>query len=686
MSNRLANETSPYLRQHADNPVDWYPWGEEALARARNEERPILLSIGYSACHWCHVMAHESFEDAETARLMNERYVNIKVDREEMPDVDQVYQQALQLMGDHGGWPLTMFLLPDGTPFFGGTYFPPRDGHGRPSFKRVLVALGNAWQAQRGEVLENARQLRAGLTQLAFEGRSAGQANILVDSVERAAAKLAVRMDRRLGGFQGAPKFPNPKALELILRGARKLRRSGDSDASDWVRLVQTTLTRMAEGGIYDQLGGGFSRYSTDAEWLVPHFEKMLYDNAQLLTLYAETFQLTREPTLARVIRETVQYLERDMRAADGCGGFSTAEDADSEGVEGKFYVWTPEEVRAVVGDTRAAEVFMRCYDVTPAGNWQDPHGHAPPGASILRVVDRPRGSDEEELLLRARQQLLAARTQRVRPGLDDKVLAGNNGMAVAGLAEAGRILGEPSFVDGARRTAEFLLRCMTEASRGRLLRTYKNGEARLPGTLDDHAHVADGMIALYEATGEARWLEEAHRLTRLALGLFFDEAQRCFYMTAADDPGLIERPVSTFDSAVPSGMSVILENLIRLGDVCNEKKWVDIAESVLNSYYDRAMQNPFAFSNLLNALDLFGEHPTKIVLAGADVSKFMRAIADIYLPNRMIIRTTGAPPLLQQLVSDKNEINGVSTAYVCRDFSCEKPESDAAALASRLD
>jgi uncharacterized protein YyaL (SSP411 family) len=435
----------------------------------------------------------------------------------------------------------------------------------------------------------------------------------------------------------------------------------------------------------------------------VPHFEKMLYDNAQLLTLYAETYQLTREPTLARVIRETVAYLERDLRAPDG--GFYTAEDADSEGVEGKFYVWTPDEVRAIAGDAAAADVFMRCYDVTAGGNWNDPHGHAPPGASILRVVDRPRDSDEEKALLRVKQQLLAARSKRVRPGLDDKVLAGNNGMAIAGLAEAGRILHEPGFVDGARRTAEFVLRHMTEASRGRLLRVYnsghsprhslgeddsarvagKDGQARLPGTLDDHAHVADGLIALYEATGEARWLEEAHRLTRLALGLFHDAEQRCFYLTAADDPGLIERPVSTFDSAVPSGMSVMLENLIRLGDVCNEKEWTDIAESVLHAHYARAIENPFAFSNLINALDLFLDRPTEIVLAGADVSQLARAIADIYVPNRMIIRAHNAPPLLRDLVADKNEINGVSAAYICRDFSCDKPETDPAALAARL-
>jgi uncharacterized protein YyaL (SSP411 family) len=683
MPNRLAHETSPYLRQHADNPVDWYPWGDEALTRARTEERPILLSIGYSACHWCHVMAHESFADPATAKLMNERYVCIKVDREEMPDLDQIYQQALQLMGEHGGWPLTMWLLPDGTPYFGGTYFPPRDGHGRPAFARVLTALADAWQNKRADVLDNARQFKDGLAALAAHGRAPGTATILVDSTERAASRLAVRVDRRLGGFEGAPKFPNPKAFELLLRGSRKLRQKGDSDAVELERAVTLTLVRMAEGGIYDQLGGGFARYSTDARWLVPHFEKMLYDNAQLLGLYAECFQVSREPTLPRVIRETVQYLERDLRAPDG--GFYTAEDADSEGVEGKFYVWTPDEVRAAVADARAADVLMRCYDVTPEGNWHDPHGHGPAHASILHVVDRPRDDEEARLLAQAKQELLAARSRRVRPGLDDKVLAGVNGLAIAGLAEAGRVLGEPAFVDGARRTAEFVLARMTEPSRGRLLRTYKDGAARLPGTLDDHAHVCDGLIALYEATGEARWLEEAHRLTRLAVALFYDAGERAFYMTAADDPGLIQRPVSTFDSAVPSGMSVCLENLIRLGDICNEKKWGEIAEAVLEAHYARAIENPFGFSNLLNALDLFLERPSEIVLAGDDVSALLRALAEVYLPNRVIVRAATAPKLISELVTGKSALNGVSAAYICRDFSCERPETDTAALIRRL-
>jgi uncharacterized protein YyaL (SSP411 family) len=687
MPNRLANETSPYLRQHADNPVDWYPWGDEAQTRARAEDKPILLSVGYSACHWCHVMAHESFEDADTARLMNERFVNVKVDREEMPDVDQIYQQALQLQGEHGGWPLTMFLTPEGVPFFGGTYFPVRDTYGRPGFRRLLLALSDAWKNKRNEVLENSQQFREGLAAIAAHGRQPGEANVLVDSIERGASKLAVRIDRVEGGFEGAPKFPNPKAMELILRGARRFKRALDPDANELARAVTLTLVKMAEGGIYDQLGGGFARYSTDAHWLVPHFEKMLYDNAQLVVLASETWQMTREPTLERIVRETLAYLERDLRAPEG--GFYTAEDADSEGVEGKFYVWTPDEVRAVAGeagiDVQAADVFMRCFDVTDAGNWHDPHGHGPAHASILHVVDRPRGADEERMVADVKSVLLKARSKRVRPGLDDKVLAGNNGMAIAALAEAGRIFGDDAFVASARRTAEFVTKYMTESSRGRLLRTFKAGTAKLPGTLDDHAHVVDGLIALYEATGEARWLEEAHRLTRLSVMLFWDAGERCFYMTAADDPGLMQRPVSTYDSAVPSGMSVTVENLIRLGDVCGEKAWLEIAEQALHAHYARALDNPFGFANLLNALDLWLERPTEIVLAGDDVRALERAVASVYLPNRVIVRAASAPPLVSSLVSGKSAVNGAAAAYVCRDFTCERPETDTSALARAL-
>jgi uncharacterized protein YyaL (SSP411 family) len=682
MPNRLAQETSPYLRQHADNPVDWRPWNEEALAAARAEGKPILLSIGYSACHWCHVMAHESFEDAETAQLMNERYVCIKVDREEMPDVDQIYQQALQLQGEHGGWPLTMFLTPDGVPYFGGTYFPKRESHGRPSFRRLLVGLSDAFRTQPEAIAENARQFKEGLEHLAGYGRKPGAGDEpRRDSVDRAALALASRIDRREGGFEGAPKFPNPKAMELILRGARRAEVAGDEDAEALLACVVVTLRKMAEGGIYDQIGGGFARYSTDAHWLVPHFEKMLYDNGQLLGLYAEAYQVTKDPLFARVIRETVGYLERDLRSPEG--GLYTAQDADSEGVEGKYYVWSPAEVKELVG-AEAAELVARCFDVVEGGNWHDPHGHGPVGASILHVVAEPRDERERALLDEARAKLLAARQKRVPPGTDDKVLASSNGLAIAGLAEAGRVLAEPAFLDSARRTAAFVLDRMTEASQGRLLRTFKAGAARLPGTLDDHALVTDGLIALYEATGEARWLEEAHRLTRLAVALFYDAREQAFYMTAAGDPGLIQRPVSSYDHAVPSGMSVCLENLVRLGDVCGERAWIELAEGVLRAHYARAMENPFGFSNLLNALDLSLSGPTEIVLAG-DAAPLERAVASVYLPNRVIVHAAGAPPLVHALTDGKSALDGKPAAYVCRNFTCERPTTDAAALVVQL-
>src|SRR5947209_10213464 len=646
-SNLLQHETSPYLLQHAGNPVHWRPWGRSALAAAQAADKPILLSIGYAACHWCHVMAHESFENPAIAAQMNANFINIKVDREERPDLDAIYQNALALMGEHGGWPLTMFLTPAGEPFWGGTYFPPEPRWGRPGFPQVLSAIVEAYRNKRADVATNVAALSEGLKRLEQPQSGDGIAPELFDKI---AERLLREVDPLNGGIGTAPKFPQCGIFELLWRGWKRSRREPYREA------VIRTLTTISQGGIYDHLGGGYARYATDAHWLVPHFEKMLYDNAELIVLASETWQMTREPTLERVVRETIAYMERDLRAPEG--GFYTAEDADSEGVEGKFYVWTPDEVRAAVGaagiDVQAAEVFMRCFDVTAGGNWNDPHGHGPENASILHVVDRPRSADEERMIADVKSVLLAERAKRVRPGLDDKVLAGNNGMAIAALAEAGRIFGDHAFVDGARRTAESALAHTTEGSRGRLLRTFKAGAAKLPGTLDDHAHVADGLLALYEATGEARWLEEAHRLTRLSIGLFWDGREHCFYMTAADDPGLVQRPVSTFDSAVPSGMSVTIENLIRLGDICGERNWLAIAEAALHAHYDRALENPFGFSNMLNALDLYLERPTEIVLAGGDVTPFMRAIASVYLPNRMIVRADSAPPLVSSLVNGK--------------------------------
>ncbi len=710
MANSLAHETSPYLLQHQDNPVDWMAYSEAAFGRARGEDKPILLSIGYSACHWCHVMAHESFEDAETAALMNQLFVCIKVDREEMPDVDQVYQHALQLQGEHGGWPLTMFLLPDGKPYYGGTYFPPHDAYGRPGFKRILMALGDAYHQRRAAMQAQAERFVDGLRQIGKSDSSISK-TLELGMVESSGRQLAAQIDRSHGGFRRAPKFPSVPSLSLILRAARRAAKSGrpepvlrlrasrsaqherelqplvpnpskdaQDERSELAEVVLLTLRKMAAGGIYDQIGGGFARYSTDEVWLVPHFEKMLYDNAQLLKLYAEAYQWSKDPTFKRVILETAAYIERDLRSPEG--GLYTAQDADSEGVEGKYYVWAIEEIEALVGRP-AADVVARCYGVRPEGNWHDPHGHGA-GGSILHVTDSPRDEREQQLFDQARAELLAAREKRVPPLTDDKILASVNGLAISGLAEAGRILGDAALIAAAERTADFVLSCMV-APDGRLVRTYKNGIAKLPGTLDDHAFVAGGLIALYEATGKARYFDQAMRLTTLSLQLFYDGEAPAFYLTAESDPLLIERPRSKYDAAIPSGVGVCLSNLIRLGDATANQNWLEIAALVLQSHVSVMRENPFGLSSLLSALDLMVERPTEIVLAGDNLSAFERTIADIYLPNRIIVYAKSAPSSLRPLLDGKEVTGKTATAFVCRNFACETPLTETSKLTAIL-
>ena len=684
MPNRLASETSPYLKQHENNPVDWYPWGEEALSRARDEDKPILLSVGYSTCHWCHVMAHESFEDAEIARLMNDRFVCIKVDREEMPDVDSIYQHALQLQGEHGGWPLTMFLLPDGTPFYGGTYFPKTDRFGRIGFPRVLSALADAYRRDRGRIESNARQFLGGLAHVARHGRGRPDCALGEDTVDRAAERLAARIDPDEGGFEGAPKFPNPKSLELVLRGWRRARRRGESGpgADQPLERVALTLRRMAAGGIYDHLGGGFARYSTDARWLVPHFEKMLYDNAQLLALYAEAHQASPDPEFVRAIDETAAWMERDLRAPEG--GLYTAMDADSEGVEGLYYVWTPAALREVVGE-EAAQLVERCYDVREGGNWRDPHGHGPSGSSILHIIDRPRDDAERALLADAKVHMLAARYRRVPPITDDKVLASSNGLAIAGLAEAGRILGRAGLVDAARRTAEFVLANLGDAS-GRLRRSWKHGEARRPGTLDDHAYVADGLIALYEASGEGRWLDEAYRLTALCLELFWSPAEGVFYMTAGRrsrahpaarlhprrrgarghervrrEPGAPRRRDGR--GALPGGGGGGAAHLPRRGG----------AEPV------RLLQPAGRARPVPGAARRDRARRRRRGSAGARGGLGVPAQPGDRVGERRAVAAVGAGWRARAASA------GPLRAWVCRDFTCERPETDPAALATRL-
>ncbi len=685
MPNRLASETSPYLRQHAENPVEWYPFGKEAFAAALALDRPILLSIGYSACHWCHVMAHESFEDEETARLMNARYVNIKVDREELPDVDQIYQRALALQGESGGWPLTMFLTPGGVPFFGGTYFPPTEKYGRPSFRRVLTALSDAWQREREKMVEQSQQYRTGLAELAARELASDEDAPSDARLEAAIASLGARVDEVHGGFGGAPKFPNASAVRLLLRGARRARRRSMEGGEGLYRGFRLTLDKMAAGGIYDHVGGGFARYSTDARWLVPHFEKMLYDNAQLLGLYAEGHQAGADPAYERVLRGTVAWLEREMRSPEG--GLYTALDADSEGLEGRFYVWTWAELEAVLSGSELA-IADRLLGARPEGNWRDPHGHSPAGANVLSLVGQVETDADGEALGRVLEKLFVARAPRVRPGTDDKILASVNGLAIAGLAEAGRVLGDAAIVESARCTARFVLDHLRAPGSGRLLRTWKDGEARLPGTLDDHAFVADGLFVLYEATGERRWFDEGLALLHLAIALFWDEDAGAFYLVASDEPELptlIERPISGHDGAIPAGASVLIERLLTVGEAIDDRKLVDIATRALHARSRRALEQPFAYAHLLGAMDTLLESPSQIVVTGRGQGRdaLLGAIASTFVPGRLIVRAEDAPPSLRTLVADKTA--ALPAVFVCRTQKCEAPVTDASQLVLAL-
>ncbi|MGH2667996.1 MAG: thioredoxin domain-containing protein, partial [bacterium] len=562
-ANRLATETSPYLLQHAHNPVDWYPWGAEAFDHARREDKPVLLSVGYSACHWCHVMERESFENDEIAALMNRLFVSIKVDREERPDVDQIYMQAVQSMTGRGGWPMTVFMTPDGVPFYGGTYFPPVDRHGMPAFPRLLQSIADAYHGRRGEVLEAGRQLVETMGQ--SERLSRSVTLLSQDVLARAYLGLAGEFDERDGGLGQAPKFPQPMTWEAILR---VWKRTGDARA---LEMLRHTLTRMARGGIYDQLGGGFHRYSVDGQWLVPHFEKMLYDNAQLASLYLHGWLATNDREYRLIVEETLDYVRREM--THPAGGFYSAQDADSEGVEGKFFVWSPEEIRATLGDEALARVALAYWGVDDGPNFE--------GHSILFVPREPEivaeslGTSTAELaaaVARARGVLLAAREKRVHPGLDGKVLASWNGLMLSAFAEAAAVLGRADYLAAAIHNAEFLA---TQIVRdGRLRRSWKDGQARITGYLEDHAMVGAGLLALYEATFDRRWLDESRRLAEEALRLFWSEEREAFFDTGHDQESLVVRPRNIFDNAVPSGTSVTIEWLLRLAVVLGEERY----------------------------------------------------------------------------------------------------------------
>ncbi len=667
--NRLAKETSPYLLQHKGNPVDWYPWGEEALARAKAEDKPILLSVGYSACHWCHVMERESFEDPEIARLMNELFVNIKVDREERPDVDQIYMQAVQAMTGHGGWPMTVFLTPDGVPFYGGTYFPPVERQGMPAFPRLLQGVADAYRNRKGEVLQSGRQL---VEQMAQGERLRTSATLLTHDILFSAFQgISGEFDDRDGGVGRAPKFPQPMIWGFVLRFWR---RTGNSTALEMLKL---TLTRMARGGMYDQLGGGFHRYSVDGQWLVPHFEKMLYDNGQLARLYLHAWLATGDPEYRRVAEETLDYILREMTHPEG--GFYSSQDADSEGEEGKFFVWTPEEIRAALGDSEETRVALAYWGFEDGPNFE--------GKNILWV---PRESAGSDVIARARKRLYEAREGRVHPGRDDKVLAAWNGLACRAFAEAGRALNRPDYTQAAVRNLAFVLSAMRKD--GRLLRSWKDGEAKLLGYLEDYAMTADACLAVYEATFDRRWLDEARGLADEIIRLFWEKDKDAFFDTGADHEQLVVRPRNLFDNAVPCGNSVTVEVLFRLAVLTGEERYEWHALRALRPMADLMGRYATGFGRFLCALDFHVGPVSEVALvwpAGKNgLEPLLAQVFGRYLPNRVVVGCADGEASARAgipLLESRAAVGGKATAYVCQRYVCQAPTTDPEELARQL-
>ena len=652
--NRLAGETSPYLRQHRDNPVDWHPWGDEAFAQARAEDKPVLLSVGYSACHWCHVMAHESFEDAEVAAAMNEGFVSIKVDREERPDVDAVYMDAVQAINGHGGWPMTVFLAPDGRPFYGGTYYP------KGTFLQLLAAVGEAWRDRRGELLQQAGHLIEALDRTAQVEPAADVPGL--ELLNLALGQLGGNFDAEWGGFGGAPKFPQAMSLELVLRAHRS---SGSADA---LTVVTTSLDAMASGGMYDHLGGGFARYSVDRQWLVPHFEKMLYDQALLVPIYLHAWQVTGEGRYLQVVEETVGYVLRDLGQPEG--GFSSAEDADSPGPdghneEGRFYTWTPDEIRTVVAD---GDPVLEWYGVTEAGNFEGRTIlHRPVRADLLR----PPAIED------ARRQLFEARMARPRPGLDDKVLTEWNALMVAALAEAGAATNRADWVDAARRTGEFLLASM-RGDDGRWHRSWqRDGGARHAALAADHAALVVAFLGLASATGEARWVAEALAVADALLDHFWDAGQGGLFTTADDAEALVVRQKDLVDSATPSANSLAANGLARLSAVIGEPRYRNHADQILRLGATLAAGAPSAFSYLLAAVDMRRASIIEIAVAGPRAD-LVAAVHQRYLPDAVL---AWGERFESPLWDERRD----GFAYVCHDYACEAPTDTVEGLVALL-
>jgi len=675
--NRLIHETSPYLLQHADNPVDWYPWNDDAFAKAKAENKPIFLSIGYSACHWCHVMAHESFENEEIAAVMNEHFVNVKVDREERPDLDAIYMDAVVAMTQHGGWPMSVWLTPTGVPFYGGTYFPPTDRMGMPGFKRVLESLAEIYHRQQDKIQAQGEAL---LARMSPDIRLQAEQSLDPAVLELAIQNLTQNVDYTHGGNKGAPKFPQPMTYDFLLRFYHRTGRES------LLEIAELTLQKMAGGGIYDHLGGGFHRYSTDARWLAPHFEKMLYDNALLARLYLHAYQLTGQPDYKRVVEETLDYVVREM--TDPLGGFYSTQDADSEGEEGKFFVWSPAEIKAILGN-EAGNRFCLAYDVSELGNWE--------GHSIL-WLKRPLAESAAELglseadfkaeLTESKAKLFAEREERVKPGRDDKVLTAWNGMMLAAFAEAARVLDRADYQNVALKNAEFLLTHLKQE--GRLLRTWKAGQAKLMGYLEDYAFLADGLLALYQTTFEARWFEEAKALMDIVLDHFSDAEKGGFFDTANDHEQLVVRPKSLQDNAIPSGNSMAIRTLLQLATYTGDARYYDPAIRALSGLQPVLSQYANGFSYWLGGLDYALATVKEVALIGppdeAEMQAMLAVLQKSYRPHQVVALasapTTESPiPLL----NDRPQQDGQSTVYVCQNFACQLPVTTAAALQEQL-
>ena len=709
-TNKLAGETSPYLLQHAHNPVDWYPWGDEAFERAKVEDKPVLVSIGYSACHWCHVMEHESFEDEATARVQNEHFINIKVDMEERPDVDQIYMNFVQLTTGRGGWPMNVFVTPDKVPFFGGTYFPPQPRYGMPSWQQIMVSIAEAWRERREELMLSAQDILGELRKLSVAELGAG--GVDADLTEHAYRNFVKNFDAKNGGFGGAPKFPPSMSLEFLLR---YWKRTGDEGA---LEIVSKTAEMMAKGGMYDQLGGGFHRYAVDAIWLVPHFEKMLYDNAQLIRVYLHLYQIfkAREAVgetqagkvpafhsefFRRVAEETLGYVMREM--LDASGGFYSSQDADSEGEEGKFFVWSPEGIAEVLGDVDARE-FCALYDITKEGNFE---GHNIPNIRGGTLGDLGGGGDGEQGTLATarvsawKEKLFEHREKRIKPFRDEKVLAAWNGLMLAAFAEAAAVLGDEKYLEVAKRNADFLLREMasgllestggedqppataggTDSGGGvRLRRTWKDGRAKLNGYIEDYANLADGLIELYQVSGEDRYVHAARELADAMITEFWDEENGGFFFTSNDHEELIVRNKDFVDNATPSGNSVAADVLLKLAKIYGEEKYERFAVTTLRLAAGQIRRFPNGFGRALGAIEFLINDVKEIAIVGERGSNAEREIWADYRPFK-VVAAGGEVPLLE----GREAIEGKTTVYVCENFVCQRPVTETGELRELL-